>query len=144
MPRVSSGAAVLLALLLTTAGIGAAVSMSLFCSATTAEAGGTVPVTVTLPGASGVTVHLFAGTEAGETAVFIQGTKVMLPVSGYFFSAGTLSLASGTATIDAAIPNDPTLVGLKIIWVAVVLDNATGRVLYMAHTGGPIIEDAIC
>ena len=78
-------------------------------------------------------------------SVHVLGTStVIVPVGGQVFQAGAASLAGGSVTIDGLVPNDPSLVGSKICWCAVVLDHVTGRVLYMARTGGPIIEDAIC
>jgi hypothetical protein len=62
---------------------------------------------------------------------------------GGAFSVGSGTVANGSTTIDAAIPDDPSLVGQTICFVAVVID-ARGRILAIARTGGPIIEDAIC
>jgi hypothetical protein len=135
---------VFLALVFATAGIGADSSLSLFSPAPFATIGSEVPVTATLAGGSDFSVYLFAGTEGGTTAVFINGVKVHIPVAGIVFEAGTATSAGQTAAITAAIPNDSALLGAKITWVAVVVDNVTRRVIAIARTGGPIIEDAIC
>ena len=143
MPRVSPCAAIVLALAFGTAAIGAAVVLSLSSTAAVAEIGSTVQVHATLPGAQGSTVYLFAGTATGTTRVWVNGITVAIPVAGSVFAAGTSVFANGVATIDAAIPHDDSLIGERVTWVAVVID-ASGHVIAIAKTGGPIIEDAIC
>jgi hypothetical protein len=143
MPRVSPCAAIVLALAFGTAAIGAAVALSLTSTAATAEIGGTVQVVATLPSANGQTVYLFAGTANGTTVVTVNGSKVPIPVGGHVFDAGAATFANGSATIDASIPDDSSLVGEKICWIAIVLDPQ-GHVIAIAKAGGPIIEDAIC
>ena len=143
MPRVSPCAAVLLALAFGTAAIGAAVVLSLSSTTAVAEIGSTVQVDATLPGAQGSTVYLFAGTATGTTRVWVNGLQVAIPVGGSVFAAGSSVFANGAATIDAAIPHDETLIGERVTWVAVVI-SASGHVIAIAKTGGPIIEDAIC
>jgi hypothetical protein len=143
MPRVSPAAAILAALVFGGAAIGAVTLLSLVSTAATVEIGNTCQVDATLPGANGVTVYLFAGTASGSTIVFVNGVKMVIPVGGSVFEAGTATFADGTATIDAAIPNDPELVGSKIQWIAIAID-ANGQIIAIAKAGGPIIEDAIC
>ena len=143
MPRVSPAAVILAALVFGGAAIGAVTVLSLVSTASAVEIGGTCQVDATLPGASGLTVYLFAGTASGSTQVWVNGVKVMIPVGGSVFEAGTATFASGTATIDAVIPEDPSLVGSKILWIAVAID-ANGHIVAIAKAGGPIIEDAIC
>lgn len=145
MPRAIKGAAVFLALFLFTAGVGAAVASLLIDSQVHSVAiGQSVPVNVALSATGTQTVHLFAGTASGFTTVTVNGHSVMIPVGGSVFEAGSTTMAKGVATINAAVPDDSALVGSTITWVAIVVDDVTGRILVMARTGGPIIEDAIC
>ena len=144
MPRVPTGAAIVFALVFASAAIGAATLLSLVSTAPVVEIGGTVQVDAIYPGGDGLTVHLFASTGTGTTVVTVNGQKVVLPVGGVVFEAGTGVIANGALTIDASVPNDPSLIGEKICWVAVIVDNVTGRIIAIARTGGPIIEDAIC
>jgi hypothetical protein len=143
MPRVSPAAVILAALVFGGAAIGAVTVLSLVSTAATVEIGDTCQVEASLPGASGPTVFLFAGTASGSTLVWVNGAKVMIPVGGSVFEAGSATFAGGTATIDASIPNDPALVGSKITWIAITID-ANGHIIAIAKAGGPIIEDAIC
>jgi hypothetical protein len=135
---------VIFALVFATAGIGAVATITISSPAPSATLGTTTPVTVAFDGVQRHTVHLFAGTADGTSIVSIDGRDVVIPVGGRVFAAGSGSLAKGSAAIPAAIPDDHDLVGSRITWVAVLVDNATGRVVAIASAGGPIIEDAIC
>jgi hypothetical protein len=143
MPRVSPCAAIVLALVFGSAAIGAAASLSVWSTARTVEIGASVQVEATYPGTQGLTVHLFAGTATGSTLVWVNGKPVVIPVGGNVFAAGTAGMSNGAASIDASIPDDPSLIGERVCWVAVLVD-ASGRVVAIARSGGPIIEDAIC
>jgi hypothetical protein len=144
MPRVSRGAAVFIALVITTAGIGALTNLSLASPDATATIGSSTPVIATLTSGANQSVYLFAGTASGYTTVLVAGQKVTIPVAGYVFAAGSGAFQNPSLTISAPIPNDTALVGSRVTWVAVVVDNVTHRVVLVARTGGPIIEDAIC
>jgi hypothetical protein len=144
MPRVSKSAALLLALLLSTTGIATVTALTIISTERYAHPGDTVPVTVAFAG-SNHTVYLFAGTADGSTEVTIGDRPVTIPVAGIVFEAGSQDLPGGkSVTIDAAIPDDDALIGARVRWVAIVVDNATGQVIAIARSGGPIIEDAIC
>src|SRR5262249_1151562 len=144
MPRVSKWSPVLFALLITTAGMSAVGILSISSPQRIAHIGHTVPVTMFLPGATGQTVHLFAGTSLGSTVVQINGSPVTIPVGGSVFGSGSAVFVHEGASIDAFIPSDPSLIGSTATWVAVVIDDASGRIVAIARAGGPIIEDAIC
>lgn len=143
MPRVSKCAAAVLALVFATCGIATVVAISI-SSPRSAEIGANVPVAIAMPGGANQTVYLFAGTGLGTTVVSVGASEITIPVAGNVFGAGTASLVRGRAIVDAAIPSDPALVGQTAIWVAVVVDDSTGRVVAIASAGGPIIQDAIC
>lgn len=144
MPRVTRGAAVLLALVIATAGIGAVASFSFTSPSQSAEIGSSVEVNGSLPATGSYAVHLFGGTAQGTSSVIVGGKVVKIPVAGTVFSAASIVNAHGGTTLSAAIPDDPSLIGEKVTWVAVVVDQATGRIVAVVRTGGPIIEDAIC
>jgi hypothetical protein len=143
MPRAPKSAAACLALVIATAGIGAT-ALTVSSPAPTATIGSMTPVTVTYSGGSNQTVYLFGGTEHGMTVVSAGGTNVTIPIAGLVFSAATGTMKFGVSQLGAGIPDASELIGEKLIWVAVVVDGASGRILSIAKSGGPIIEDAIC
>jgi hypothetical protein len=145
MPRVPGGAAVIIALVIATVGYGAvSTSLSLVSTTPTASIGTEVPVGVGFNGGGpDFKVILFAGTEHGSTTLTFGDGKLTIPVAGNVFQAGAGVLATPSISVAALIPEDLLLVRETIIWVAVVL-NAEGKVVAVAKTGGPVIEDAIC
>ena len=88
-----------------------------------------------------VSATVVLGTAAGRTLVSINGTLTMVPVAGTVWVAATTTI-SGTASILAAVPANPALVGAHLFG-AVVLVDALAQCRVAACTGGPIIEDII-
>lgn len=145
MPRVSRGAALLIALVIATAGIGAVAAITLSSTAPSAEIGSLTQVVANLPTGCQYTVHLYGGTDInGVTFVDIGGRMTRLAIGGQVFLATAIQHVEGTITLDALIPDSPSLIGSTVSWVAVIVDEATGKIVAFARCGGPIIEDAIC